>query len=357
MQISQSPTQPTISPPSSDNTIATPTQHNVAHINDEKTYSRVFSEISDRYNTFDQKNETGYQDKKGVTGNIENISKEDLISILKHIKSDPTLLEQCRKGSAKSPIFTKLYLMSNDEQGWNLRLHTFSVKGNGLGGEDSPPYHRWTLASKIITGGYVNVEYKEGSIDQPHAEQHEYAKYELGASKNQNKKHARQAVYISEATMTPTQKKLYAKGDLNHFPIKNAHSVETHSSVMGTTVTLAHTAKPVADTAYIFEKNNTLTETPLIRIESNTTFEDDLQDQITLLQVLCLSSNLNELLNEMRIQSSSLKPYEENHLNDFHEQNYIETSLLPSLAIYQMESFNGITGSSRKKHNYCWTRL
>jgi len=40
--------------------------------------------------------------------------------------------------------------MSNPQQGWKLRLHTYSIRGQGLGGEDSPHYHRWTLASKIF---------------------------------------------------------------------------------------------------------------------------------------------------------------------------------------------------------------
>ncbi|MFJ3367576.1 hypothetical protein [Pseudomonas sp. NPDC086251] len=309
---------------------------------DEEVYTNIHNQISTRYVAFDQDREIGYQNKAGLTGDIDSISKEDLVSILKHIKSDSHLLEQCRQSSAKSPLFTKLYLMSDGDQGWNLRLHTFSVKGSGLGGEDSPHFHRWTLASQVLAGGYINVNYEEGSIDQPHAKEHEYSKYELGASKAQSGKDSRQTSFISRATMTPTTKALYAEGATNHFPVKLAHSVETHASVMGTTLTLAHTGKSVTEKSYAFEKNEEIKEIPQSKIEDTTEFENILQSQITYLQVLSLSSDLNTLLRNQRSQDLPLTPKEENHVHDYHEPNYVETSLLPAIAIYQMESINNI---------------
>jgi hypothetical protein len=54
--------------------------------------------------------------------------------------------------------------MSNPQQGWKLRLHSYTIQGSGLGGEDSPHYHRWTLASKVFAGGYLNKEYLEGTV-------------------------------------------------------------------------------------------------------------------------------------------------------------------------------------------------
>ncbi|MGJ7515647.1 hypothetical protein ACSFE6_15135 [Pseudomonas baetica] len=318
------------------------TKNNMRHENHGQTYTRILNEIIDRYTAFSQENETGYQHKPGISGDIDSISIKEIISILKHIKSDPHLLDECQKSSANSPLFTKLYLMSNNDQGWNLRLHTFSIKGSGLGGEDSPHFHRWTLASKILSGGYINVNYEEGSIDQPHAKEHEYSKYELSASKNQSSKDARHTSFISKATMTPTNKELYAEGGTNHFPINLAHSVETHASVMGTTITLAHTAKSITDKSYAFEKNDEITEIPQRKIEDKAEFESILQNQITFLQVLDLKAELNAHLVEARSLNLPLTPQEENHLNDFLEPNYVETSLLPALAIYQMESINEI---------------
>ncbi len=226
-----------------------------------------------------------------------------------------------------------------------MRLHTFSVKDRGLGGEDSPHYHRWTLASQVLSGGYLNVNYEEGSLDQPHAKDHEYSKYELSASKNQSSKDSRHTAFISKATMTPVSKELYAEGGTNHFPINLAHSVETHASVMGTTTTLAHTAKSVTDKSYAFEKNDEIKEIPQIKIESKAEFENILQSQITFLQILDLKSELNTQLTEARRLNLPLTPREENHLNDYHEPNYVETSLLPALAMYQLESINGIIHS------------
>lgn len=53
-------------------------------------------------------------------------------------------------------LFNKFYLINDQKQGWNLRLHVQYAQDNGLGGEASPHYHRWTLDSKILTGGYCN---------------------------------------------------------------------------------------------------------------------------------------------------------------------------------------------------------
>ena len=111
--------------------------------------------ITERYKDFRPGTEIGFQQTPGVTADIEPILKPDLIAILEHIKSSDDLLDTCKKNSAKAPFFNKFYLMANPEQGWNLRLHSFDVRGSGLGEEDSPHYHRWILASKILTGGYI----------------------------------------------------------------------------------------------------------------------------------------------------------------------------------------------------------
>ncbi|BCX66974.1 hypothetical protein [Pseudomonas izuensis] len=343
MNISQLSSHSTTTPAFPTSVTLPPTQNNTIPEDNEQVYARIFNEISQRYAAFSQENEIGFQHKPGITGDIENITIKEIISILKHLQSDPALFEQCQKSSANSPLFTKLYLMSNDVQGWNLRLHTFSVKGSGLGGEDSPHYHRWTLASQVFSGGYMNVNYEEGSLDQPHAKEHEYSKYELSASKNQSSKDSRHTTFISRATMMPIKKELYAEGETNHFPINLAHSVETHASVMGTTTTLAHTAKSVTEKSYAFEKNEEIKEIPQRKIENKAEFDSILQNQITFLQILDLKLELNTHLTEARRLNLPLTPREEKHLNDYYEPNYVETSLLPALAMYQMESINGVT--------------
>lgn len=142
--------------------------------------------------------------------------------------------------------------------------------------------------------------------------------------------------------MTPTHKELYAEGGTNHFPIKLAHSVETHAPLMGTTTTLAHTAKSLTDKSYAFEKSEEILEISQKKIEDKGEFLGILQDQITFLQVMELKNELNAHLTEARALDQQLTPREENHLSDYHEPNYIETSLLPALAIYSLEKIYNV---------------
>lgn len=310
----------------------------------EKTYLDIFTMISDRYKEFRPVTERGFQNMPGVTADIEPISKKDLISILEHIKNNNSLFENCKENSAKAPFFNKFYLMSNAEQGWNLRLHSFNVRGSGLGEEDSPHYHRWTLASKVLAGGYINVNYEEGPKTDKTSLRDAYFKYELGSSKSETGD-TRKVKYLSEAEMKPTEKNLYAQGDLNHFPIAKPHSVETHAATMGTTLTLAHTSEPLSSTSVSFQKNNTIEALPQTKIANNETFEVMLQDQITHLQILITSDKLNTLLTSKYETNTPLTVGEQKHLFDYKQPNYVETSLLPALAIYQMESHNGIEHS------------
>lgn len=101
----------------------------------------------------------------GVTGNIDFITMKDFIGILQHLKEDKIALPESQKNSEQSRILDKIYLISDSKEGgggyWNLRLHNYSMQGNGLGGEDSPHFHRWTLGSAILAGGYDNINYAE----------------------------------------------------------------------------------------------------------------------------------------------------------------------------------------------------
>ena len=136
-----------------------------------------------------------------MTGNIDFISKKDLIGILQHLKENKSAQQESQKNSAQSRILDKIYLMSgNKEAGgthWNLRLHNYSVRGNGLGGEESPHYHRWTLGSAILAGGYNNINYSEQSTSQPHDSKNRYNKYLLGATGAQESQSGQGAVIDS----------------------------------------------------------------------------------------------------------------------------------------------------------------
>ena len=60
------------------------------------------------------------------------------------------------------------------------------------------------------------------------------------------------------------------------------------------------------------------------------------------LQVLDLQDNLSDFLNAKQHRNEPLTYSETQHLRDAKEFNYLETSLLPALAIYNMEKINGI---------------
>lgn len=308
-------------------------------------YERVHQEISHRYQSFDQSKELGFGDKPGVTGNINFISKKDLIGILQHLKEDKCVQQESQKNSAQSRILDKIYLMSgNKEAGgsnWNLRLHNYSVRGNGLGGEESPHYHRWTLGSAILAGGYNNINYEEHSTSQPHDSKNRYNKYLLGATGAQEGQAARGAQFISQAVMTPTRAEIYAKGDLRHFPVQRPHSVDTAPAFMGTTLTLAHTGASITDTSFAYEKDE-LAELPSVRYETPEAFVKAIDLRIVQLQVLDLQDNLSDFLNAKQHRNEPLTYSETQHLRDAKEFNYLETSLLPALAIYNMEKINGI---------------
>ncbi|WP_146131928.1 hypothetical protein [Chromobacterium amazonense] len=302
----------------------------------EEAYSRVFNQIKDRYAAFDQKSEIGFgeqQGLKGLTGNIHDVSKEDICKIMMHIHDNEVLLEQCCNNSAKSPFFDKFYLMKDPDQNWNLRLHHFNARGSGLGGDDSPHYHRWTLASKPLQGGYINVNYEEKEISPETDEQHKYSKYLLGATDAQSSKVGRQIQPLGQSEMKPVKYTLFEEGSTNHFPITDPHSVLTQPKHFGSTVTLAHTGKPVHESSFAFEKGD-LKDIPQMRFDSISEFKSHLEKEIAFLQATQLKDDLLEHLNGKN--PSTLTKHEIDHLCDSKEPNYLETSFFSALAIYNM---------------------
>jgi hypothetical protein len=315
---------------------------------DRDTYENIYNHITERYAAFDPGTEKGFNNSPGITSDIQNITVKDLISMLTHIKNNESLLTMCLEDSARSPLFDKLSLASNKEQGWNLRLHRFKLEGSGLGGEDSPHFHRWTLASKIISGGYMNINYEEGKVDDARLEKDgyeklEYSKYHLPATKNQSSSKQREVTLLDKkVVMTRCKQEIFARGDLCHFPIKDPHSIDTASGYMGTTTTLAHTGKPQIPTSIVYEKKPTLEFLPQIKYESTENIKKAIDNQKALLQVIALADDLHELLGRRLNDHTGLTGGELGHWHDYGEFNYIETSLLPAISIYVMEKENGI---------------
>lgn len=299
----------------------------------EQTYHRVLNQIKMRYAGFDQKNEVGFAGKQGITGDIDDIKKQDICKVMMHIRDNEYLLEKCCNNSAKSPFFDKFYLMTDPDQKWNLRLHHFNARGSGLGGDDSPHYHRWTLASKPLQGGYINVSYAEKELSPETDEQHKYSKYLLGATSSQSSRIGRPIQSLGESEMKPINYTLFKEGNTNHFPINDAHSVLTQPKYFGSTITLAHTGKSVHESSFAFEKGD-LKEIPQVRFDSIPEFKSHLEKEIAFLQVMDLKDALFDYLNQK--SPNKLTRQEFAHLRDGKEPNYLETSFFSALAIYDL---------------------
>ena len=111
---------------------------------------------------------------------------------------------------------------------------------------------------------------------------------------------------------------------------------------MGTTITLAHTGKAVKETSISYKKEDHLVMVPEERFEDIGLFEKELDKEVTYLQLLMLSDDLYCFLRDQQRDYNALTLFEEEHLRDYKEFNYVETSLLPALAIYHLEKENSI---------------
>lgn len=259
-----------------------------------------------------------------------------------HIRDTPDLLEVCKNSSRSSQLFDKFYLMSNEEQGWNLRLHLFSAQGNGLGGDDTPHYHRWTLASEVLAGGYCNRTYKESSAISTVHSRHVYDKYRLGPTKEQSSMDKRSAEPLGQAVLQPSKAQIYDRDSLNHFPIEEPHSVQTMPSHFGSTITLAHTSKPQKNTSIAFERRgDNLTDLPLRRGANDPNFLAKFDKAIAHIQILKLQDDLRKFFEAKWERGEKLTVRECAHQYDSYERNYVETSLLSALRIFMMERDNG----------------
>ncbi len=311
-------------------------------------YERIYSQITERYINFDPITEIGYGNSAGITSNIEGISKKSLIGAMMHIRDNELLLKECRSNSRSAPFFDKFYLMSNKESGWNLRLHFFNAKSNGLGGEDSPHYHRWTLASQVLTGGYCNRNYDEQSSEQIYGNNHRhiYDKYQLASTNSQGASDSRDVKSLGKKAMIPIKAEIFDRDSLNHFPIALPHSVQTMPRYFGSTVTFAHTSASQYPDSFSFKKpkelGKDLDSLPEKRADNDPKFKENFDKAIVTLQLLKLQDELKSVLEMKWEDGEKLTEYERSHQYDSYERNYLETSLLSALAIYKMEKENNI---------------
>lgn len=313
-----------------------------------QAYDRIYTRLSRQYVSFNPVTEIGHNGSAGITSGIKDIGKQDIIGAMMHIRDTAVLLDNCKKNSRRAPFFDKFYLMSHPTQGWNLRAHFFNAKGSGLGGEDSPHFHRWTLASRVLTGGYYNRTYREAPLDNQATEgpRHIYDKYRLAPTKNQGNQNSRPVERLGEALVVPADAQLYDKDSLNHFPVETPHSVQALASHFGTTVTFAHTSKAQKEASISYKKpkelGSNLTELKEIRCDADPEFLTHFNKAIAFLQVVQLQEDLQSFIAQKWETGNKPTPHEQAHQYDSYERNYVETSLLSSLAIYQMEQANGV---------------
>ena len=152
--------------------------------NIKKVYAVKFNVVFKKYSEFIPETEIGFLKTNGITGNIADINKKEVIGMLEEIYGNSELLNQAMQKSARSNIVHKIYLLNNTEQGWSLRLHTFPLGGVTQNEEEKPHYHRWTLASKVLSGGYISTNYEVLSSENVDLNQR-YYQYRFDKSENQ----------------------------------------------------------------------------------------------------------------------------------------------------------------------------
>jgi hypothetical protein len=300
---------------------------------DEAAYRAVKARISERYKDFSQPNETGIdkygQPSVGLTADISDVTNAEVVCILRHICAEPELLVAVLKKSAISPLFDKIYLMEDKEAGWNLRLHLFSP-GADQGSEELPHYHRWTLASKILLGGYNNKNY-EKILYEDADESEKYFEYRLDPSASGE---VRTFHASGKVGMRLIQQTLFRSGDVRHFPIALPHSVSDMSRHTGTTMTLAHTGRPDKDQSVAFEKADTLTSKDLEHLTDGD-FKNAVAEKIVLLQLMDLNAHFMAHLLMLNDKGDGRTPEEEAHFIDRDAANYLETAFMPTMEVLQ----------------------
>ena len=267
-----------------------------------KSHSEITSSIQERYDGL-------YAVKKdsiSLSEDIKGITKRDVISLLESVRDIPSLKEQSRSLSRRSDLFDKLILTKGpggqEGTNWVLRLHLFPVQHKGehvlsnLGqkvedGDANIHFHRWDLSSRFLQGGFVNRQYAVASSGQ---EKDKLSEFGLVATRDNTSHNTRAAEYKGYKYVTQTASELYRKGDLIHYPIETAHSVDVSGApFLGITMTLAHTGEDLKDTSSFFKKRLTDTVAQIEYSDEEHTIA--INKAITLLKLIELTDELSKL--------------------------------------------------------------
>jgi len=309
----------------------------------DKTSEDCYREVSTRFNHLHESPLP--PNSMAVARLVGEITNDEVILLLQHLKNNPTARETSRKLARRSDLFDKIILIiGTGDNYWVLRLHTYQIRRGGglvsnLGNElqddeANTHFHRWQLGSRFVTGGFNNVTWNvnnptthnpvsavtntsEMETDKSKTGPTIQRTYTIPATKNTTGK-KREATHIGNASVTLRRSEFYMRGDVVSYPIVDAHSVSAAlSPFVGTTMTLAHTGKSQSPDSYFFKpmSSEDLASVPQISYKE-VEFLYVIDIAITRLRLV----NLNHYL----WQTYGVSCY--GHMNAF------ETELLPRIA-------------------------
>ena len=303
-----------------------------------------YAEIKRRFDALHRGPEGSFPDSGAVADLVGSIGNDELILLLRHLKTNDEAYEASRKLARRSDLFDKLILIRGDGANyWVLRLHTYQIRRGGattnLGtplkdDEDNTHFHRWQLGSRFVTGGFNNVTWNvttghgeainaltpeklHTQVDDAEPSPDVQKTYTIPATKNTSGQ-ARAAQQLGTARVTLRRSEFYMRGDVVAYPILDAHSVSAVlSPFVGTTMTLAHTGKSQSEDSYFFKAfgSEDLSTVPQLPYEKEQ-YDAAIDIAIVRLQLVELNAYL--------WQTFGLTCF--SHLNSF------ETELLPRVA-------------------------
>jgi hypothetical protein len=144
---------------------------------DALAFQKLMNKIDKRYEAFNPGTQTGYGGMPGVSGDIHDVTRADVQSVIRHIAATPLLLEAASRKSATTKLFTKIYIREG-QNGDNLRLHIYRPGAQTQDTDAGQHGHRWRLDSMFLAGGFNNMNWRK--IEDPgdgHADR--YHEYEL----------------------------------------------------------------------------------------------------------------------------------------------------------------------------------
>lgn len=308
-----------------------------------KVYKEIHAQIAKKYKAYYLNEPTS----KSLARNIQDLTLDDIIHLLKEVRDTPELTEMSIALSRRSNLFDKLVLMVGDEpHEWALRLHTYNMVRQS----DEPGYvisnlnkkirddenhiheHSWQLASRFLIGGFRNHQYAQ-TKGAPL-----FNRYNLvpttrdGVSEDTP---SRKAVLEGQTGIKETTEDLYQQGDLVHYPMEIPHKVDTHvSSYLGMTVTLAHTSERHHENSIFYEKIQGDSDNDVVKelaIEAHkytkTTHSQAINVAITHLELIKLCDQLAEK------GFSRFNRFVDPITKQLSPNNVLETELLPTIAM------------------------